>query len=328
MKFRQKDRKINPQFDARAGRPLGMTSSLRTATLDDALAYDSVRRAVLPHHIATAASVRHHWETMPKGARQLVLLAEIDGEVVGAGRAHLNTWTSEEGAANALVMVHPDHRGRGVGANLYDSLEWHLRDVGARRVEGWSTDDEASGAWCRNRGYERTHEIRFSRLDLSDLDRLPPVPAMPDGVTVRSFSEAGPEAAHALDAETTLDEPGDMTYDSIGYDGWLTEVWNNPLTDRDASTVVLVDGEPAAYTLIAADRDAGRAWSGGTGTLRRYRGRGLAKIAKSVALRRAAASGITEALTSNDEVNAPMLAINEWLGYRPCGRQWSHIKTL
>jgi GNAT superfamily N-acetyltransferase len=305
-----------------------MTSSLRTATLDDALAYDSVRRAVLPVHIATAASVRHSWETMSEAARQLVLMAEIDGEVVGVGRASLNTWTSEKGAGHALVMVHPDHRGRGVGASLYNSLEWHLRDVGARRVEGWSADDEASQGWCRNRGYERSHEIRFSRLDLSDVDRLPPVPVMPDGVTVRSFAEVGPEAAHALDAETTVDEPGDMTLDSVGYDDWLTGIWNHPLIDRDASTIVLVDGEPAAYTLIEADRDAGRAWSGGTGTLRRHRGRGLAKIAKSVALRRAAQSGITEAFTSNDEVNAPMLAVNEWLGYRPCGRQWSHIKTL
>jgi GNAT superfamily N-acetyltransferase len=305
-----------------------MTSSLRTATLDDALAYDSVRRAVLPHHVATAESVRHRWETMPEAARLLVLLAEVDGEVIGAGRASLNPWTSEEGAASALVMVLPEHRGRGVGASLYDSLEWHLRDAGAHRVEGWSADDEASGAWCRNRGYERTHEIRFSRLDLSDLDRLPPVPAMADGLTVQSFAEAGPEAAHALDAETTLDEPGDVTLDSVGYDDWLTEIWNNPLTDRDASTIVLVDGAPATYTLIEADRDARRAWSGGTGTRRQHRGRGLAKIAKSVALRQAAESGITEALTSNDEVNAPMLAVNEWLGYQPCGRQWSHIKTL
>jgi GNAT superfamily N-acetyltransferase len=305
-----------------------MTSSLRTATLDDAQAYDSVRRAVLPHHVATAASVRHRWETMPEAARHLVLMAEVAGEVVGVGRANLNTWTSEVGAAHALVMVHPDHRGRGVGSSLYDSLEWHLRDVGARRIEGWSSDDDASVAWCRKRGYERTHEIRFSRLDLSDPDRLPPVPPMPAGVTVVSFAEAGPEAAHALDAETTVDEPGDMTLDSVTYDHWYAEIWNNPLTDRDASTIVLVDGEPAGYTLIEADRDAGMAWSGGTGTLRRYRGRGLAKIAKSVALRRAAESGITAAMTSNDEVNAPMLAVNEWLGYRPSGRQWSHIKTM
>jgi GNAT superfamily N-acetyltransferase len=303
-------------------------TSLRTATLDDALAYDSVRRAVLPHLVATAASVRHGWETMPAAARQLVLLAEVDGEVVGAGRAGLITWTSEEGAANVLVMVHPDHRGRGIGASLYESLERHLRDIGARRVEGWADDDEASGRWCRNRGYERTHEIRFSRLDLTDVGRLPPMPPMPDGVTVQSFAEAGPEAAHALDAEATLDEPGDMTFDSIGYDEWLTDVWNNPLTDRDASTVVLVDGEPAAFTLIAADHDSGRAWSGGTGTRRRHRGRGLAKIAKSVGLRHAAGSGITEALTGNDEVNGPMLAINEWLGYRPCARHWAQIKTL
>ena len=74
----------------------------------------------------------------------LVLMAEVDGEVVGAGRASLNTWTSEEGAADVSVMVHPDRRGRGAGRQLYDSLEWHLRDVGARRVEGWADDDEAS----------------------------------------------------------------------------------------------------------------------------------------------------------------------------------------
>ena len=24
----------------------------------------------------------------------------------------------------------------------------------------------------------------------------------------------------------------------------------------------------------------------------------------------------------------PMLAVNEWLGYRPVGTQWSHVKTL
>src|SRR5688500_139628 len=143
-----------------------MTTSLRTATLEDALAYDSVRRAVFPYQVANAASVRHLWEGMTDSARMLVLLAEVDGDVVGAGRALRTTWTSEEGAAEGWVMVHPDHRGRGVGRELYDSLEWHLRDVGARRVEGWAADDEASGAWCRRRGYERTHEIRFSRLDL------------------------------------------------------------------------------------------------------------------------------------------------------------------
>jgi RimJ/RimL family protein N-acetyltransferase len=68
-------------------------------------------------------------------------------------------------------------------------------------------------------------------------------------------------------------------------------------------------------------------WSGGTGTLPAQRGRGLAKLAKSVALRRAA-RGIAVASTNNNATNRPMLAVNEWLGYRPCATDWSYLKVL
>ena len=265
---------------------------------------------------------------MPEAARLLMLLAVVDGQVVGAGRAGLNTWTSEVGAAHAMVVVHPEHRRRGIGARLHDAVERHLRDVGARRVELWADDDPGIAAWCARLGYERTHELRFSRLDLSNPDALPPVPPMPAGVTVTSYTEVGPRVAYEMDVETIVDEPGEMTIDSIPYEEWEAGHWNDVLIDRDASAVVLVDGRAAAYTVVDADRATGRMWSGGTGTRREYRGRGLAKIAKSVALRRAIALGITSAYTSNDEVNRPMLAVNEWLGYRACATEWANVKTL
>jgi RimJ/RimL family protein N-acetyltransferase len=68
--------------------------------------------------------------------------------------------------------------------------------------------------------------------------------------------------------------------------------------------------------------------STGTGTRRAYRGRGLAKIAKSTAFRAARDAGFTAGFTGNDEVNKPMLAINDWLGYRPIGSERSAVKTL
>jgi hypothetical protein len=58
------------------------------------------------------------------------------------------------------------------------------------------------------------------------------------------------------------------------------------------------------------------------------RGRGLAKLAKSVAPHRARDAGLTRAYTSNDEVNAPMLAVNGWLGYRPVGAEVSCVKQF
>ena len=44
--------------------------------------------------------------------------------------------------------------------------------------------------------------------------------------------------------------------------------------------------------------------------------------------RRAAAAGITAAYTSNDAVNAPMLAVNTWLGYQPTATERSFTKIF
>jgi len=140
------------------------------------------------------------------------------------------------------------------------------------------------------------------------------------------FAETTPEDVFAVDAEATLDEPGDTPADAIDFDEWKAVSWEAPDTDKQASILVYADGQPAAYTLVETDLGT-RMWSGGTGTRRAFRGRGLAKYAKSVALRRAAEGGVTDAYTSNDEENGPMLAINEWLGYRPCGAQFSYLRA-
>ncbi len=55
----------------------------------------------------------------------------------------------------------------------------------------------------------------------------------------------------------------------------------------------------------------------GTGVLRAFRGRGIGLMLKRQSLARAAAAGITQVVTHNDDTNAPMLAINRRLGYRP-----------
>jgi len=65
-----------------------------------------------------------------------------------------------------------------------------------------------------------------------------------------------------------------------------------------------------------------------TGTIPAHRGRGLAKLVKSVALRRAAQAGVSGAFTSNDDENGPMLAVNNWLGYRRVQTQFGLLPSL
>jgi GNAT superfamily N-acetyltransferase len=161
-----------------------------------------------------------------------------------------------------------------------------------------------------------------------DPSNLPPMPETPADTTVVSVSALSPEEAYELDKAASADEPGDVTYDGISYELWLKRVWNNPDLRLDLSQVALVDGVPASMTVIEANLETGRAWSGGTMTLPEYRGRGLAKLLKSVALRKAAEAGVTTALTANDYTNAPMLAINDWLGYKPSDSEVSMLKTF
>jgi GNAT superfamily N-acetyltransferase len=303
-------------------------ATLRSATPDDATAVTELNRVVMPYEVVTPAGYRHSWQNAPEADRLLTLVADLDGKVVGAGQGHLHTTTSEQGASSMWVMVHPSHRRHGIGGRLYDALEEHLRDNGARRTQGWAVDEQETAQWCTRRGFERTRELRFLRLDLTDVDALPPIPPLSEGVTVATFAEIGPEAIYIVDAAASLDEPGDVTADAIRYEPWFTRHWQAPDNDHEASTVVIVGGVPAAFTLVRSDPEGHRIWAAGTGTLREHRGKGLAKLAKSIALRRAAQKGITAAYTSNDEVNRPMLAINEWLGYRACATQWSYVKVL
>ena len=45
-------------------------------------------------------------------------------------------------------------------------------------------------------------------------------------------------------------------------------------------------------------------------------------------LHRARAAGLTEAFTHNDGSNAPMLAVNDWLGYERCAAEWKYTREL
>jgi RimJ/RimL family protein N-acetyltransferase len=83
-----------------------------------------------------------------------------------------------------------------------------------------------------------------------------------------------------------------------------------------------------SFVTTTADPDRKVIWSNLTGTIPSYRGQGLAKVVKSAALNRSREAGFLAAFTGNDAGNKPMLAVNEWLGYRPTAAAWTAEKVL
>ena len=129
--------------------------------------------------------------------------------------------------------------------------------------------------------------------------------------------------------EVSQDIPNE-TFESLTLEEWTRAYWRSPVLDDDASLVAFVDGQLAGMTMIRIDRESGRAQNNLAGTLREFRGRGLATLLKSHSLRRAAELGATIVITDNDVENAPMLAINTKLGYRPYARRltWERTRDL
>lgn len=294
---------------------------VRQAVGDDAEAVAAVRRVVYPYKAMSAAATRHMITVQSPAQRFLPLVAEREGDIVAWGSAGLNIWTSEPGQSEMTVFVHPDHRKQGIGSQLAERLHQHLTEVGAIRVRTFVHPDGLE--FARNLGYDGTRQMHFAGVELTS---LPAQPETPDGIELRSFDEVDPQAAYTADTIASLDEPGDSPLDSMEYDRWLEEIWNSPSMDKSLSMAAMAGDEMAAFTIVETADD--RMWSGMTGTIPAYRGRGLAKLVKSVALRRAAAAGITSAYTSNDDENGAMLAINNWLGYRRVQTELGLLRTL
>ena len=288
---------------------------IRGATLDDVEAIARLSTIVYPAELTTARSLRHRWASVPARTRRRMWLAEEGADALGFAAAGLAHTSSDPGAAVANAYVQPERRQQGFGTALWELVESHLAEIGATHVNSFGLDEEPSRRFMGARGFEVTYVQRMSRLDLARLGAAPPVP---ENVELVPFSAvADPRSIWALEAEGLQDVPVDQALDDFRYEDWEARLWSDPDLDREASLLVVVGGQPAGFTSFLSDPASGRATSAMTATARWARGRGLALLVKHHGLARLAAAGFREAVTENDERNAPMLRVNERLGYAP-----------
>ena len=293
---------------------------IRPSTVDDAEAVVALVREVYPLVTLTADSWRHRNETTPPRARLQTLAAEVDGVFAGRSEAGLNFLATGRPSAYVGIAVHERFRRRGIGAVLLERAEAHIATLGAPRILSSFFESEAGVRFARAHGF---HQVRAEWWSVADPRELTLEPAAP----VRPAAEVDPRVLHHIDEAATRDMPYTDDIDEIPYEEWLGHVWRHPLFVREGSFVAYADdGEPAAVSFLIADRASGRATSMFTGTLSDYRGRGLAVAAKVAAMRWAAANGITQVATTNDDTNAPMLAVNAKVGFRPAGRNVEYLR--
>ncbi|MER7406759.1 GNAT family N-acetyltransferase [Streptomyces sp. NPDC000070] len=300
---------------------------LRPDVRSDAEGFSRTRRLALPYMLSTPESVVHTLTRAHPDAHFGQLVAEEDGEIIGTAQISVAHDSPEPGQGRANIYVRPDRTHRGAGSLLLRTAEERLAGLGVRQLFAWVLDEPENRAFAERHGFRASRSAYFLRLDLAD-GTLPPRENPPAGVELRTAADFAddPRPLFELDAETVSDEPSDIDTEFTDYEAWLEETWKHPLLNRDLTTVAVVDGRPAAFSV--ANTDGTRYGTAMTGTARAFRGRGLAKLAKNDSLHRARAAGYKEAFTGNDTGNEPMIAINKWFGYEICAKEVRYVREI
>lgn len=299
---------------------------IREGTLDDVPRAVAMSQRAWPHQIFTAEGMRHSLESTPERAELALFAYEENDEILGWASAARAWWWEALDAGWVSIAVDPASRGEGIATALAEVADAHLDRLGIRSTRGGSLDEPAARALATRLGFEELTASAISAVDPRTIEALP----VSQGVELMPFRDHDdPKPIYELDMEVSRDVPHE-DFDAIELDEWVNRYWRTPTIDQDASLAAYIDGALAGVTFIRVDASSGRAQNNLTGVRRAFRGRGLALLMKSHSLRRAAELGATIALTDNDEGNAPMLAVNTKLGYRPCARriEWERVRDV
>ena len=277
--------------------------TVRRADSDaDLEAWRQVRIEVLPNE--RSASVEEMRSSA--GPEQLLLLAELDGAVAGAGIADRSMIA---GQGSLAPRVLPAARRLGVGTALLRELAAHVESLGFDRA-GSAVDDPGSLAFAERFGFREADRDVEQVRTIGD-EAWPEVPQGMQIVSVADDPALPTRTYHELAAEALQDFALDPPLE-VSLEDWEREWISWP----EGSFVALVDGEIVGCAgVLKDDERPDRAENSLTAVRRDWRRRGLASLLKRMTIAWAAENGVRELYTWTQTGNEGMRAVNEKLGY-------------
>ncbi|WP_427763478.1 mycothiol synthase [Streptomyces sp. DSM 41931] len=232
------------------------------------------------------------------------LLLTVDEELVGY--AQLEDTDPVEPPAAELV-VHPSYRGQGHGRALGTAL----LAASGKRLRVWAHGGHSAARHLAQvLGLTLFRELRQMRRPLADLDL--PDPALPEGVTVRTFAPGRDDAAWlALNAAAFAHHPEQGSLTQRDLDDRKAEPWFDPagffLAERDGRLVGF------HWTKVHAEEGLGEVYV--LGVAPDAQGGGLGGSLTTIGLRHLANQGLPTAMLYVDADNKAAVSVYERLGF-------------
>ncbi len=243
-------------------------------------------------------------------------VASVDGQDAGCALAYVG-WHSAPGTGVGEAFVLPEHRGVGVGFELYRELAGWVAERGCVTLETTvAEDDAATLAWAGRHGFREVGRNSRLVLDLTAIDA--PAVDPPEGVEIVSWADR-PELTQALyevACEAYPDVPGAENNRMDSFEDWLSKDMRGDSDRPEATFIALANGEVAAYAKLSlSSGDTNVVQHDMTAVKRAFRGRGIAGALKRAEIAWAKRAGYGSLETDNEVRNEPIRRLNESHGY-------------
>jgi RimJ/RimL family protein N-acetyltransferase len=302
---------------------------LRPTTIEDAALVADLDSVIAPDDPRDREMQRFWWTHQWAAERTQRLINVRDGEArmfVYAGheefvddaprfgrmriRLHPDDWTEERYRAG-VTACDEWLRAEGADTTVTNVREDFERDLGLLRAMGF-VEVRSARVWSLDLGVNRQRLLEAAARTRAGMERA--------GVELTTLDRIDSPAVrrrlHQLDLETTNDIPTTVPEPMPDFEEWERFWFENPAHRPEREWMALEDGVVVGLSLIGYPPERGIPWTSFTCTARSVRGRGIARALKYATVEQAIGLGAREVHTANDSENAPILHLNEEMGYR------------
>jgi GNAT superfamily N-acetyltransferase len=288
----------------------------------------------------TSQKLKEAWRTQLDSRIFYTLGCNVAGSIAGVGQVMCNTSNDSE-SYRIRVVVDPADRRRGLGSLLYAELERFILAQGGTKISTFVWDGCDEGLrFASQHGFTQQGASFISVLDVASFDETLFAGVIErvqsQGVFFATLADFGDTEAVRRKCFETNNRTMTPAFEGAGSHAWTSfEVFTQRVCNsswyRSDGQIVAIDkssGEWIGLGSIGFETDGVTAFNAYTGVDPRYRGRGIALALKLLGVRCARRHGCTTLRANNATLNAPMLAINNKMGYARQGAMLWHEKSL
>ena len=301
----------------------------RPATPEDAAFAADVETAVHPQRPRDPVVYRYWWSQPDEYMQVARFVVNRSSRPIGVAAWNHPRWEIQpERYGTAGCELLPAERTKDTLDAAMAAMEERVIAEGARILQTRSNeDDPLLIETLLARGYHQDRRQKRWELDLvANRARLLAMTEesrkrmRAEGVRLLTLAEDtdadAVEKIWRLSEEAVADVPTTVPHvpeAMASYERWLAA----PEIHRDRFWIARLGDDIVGVSVLGYPPVRGVVGTEWTGTARAVRGRGVARALKCETVAQAIALGVDRVRTGNDEANAPILHINETMGYRP-----------